>query len=98
MSIRGLRWSRWISRPEGVLHLTLANPSLEKEATVKVSFDNLKPRTVSGEILKAAKIQAYNEFGKEPAVAPTAYKDAKVAADGLTLKLPAASVVVLEVR
>ena len=83
---------------EGVLHLTLANPSLEKEATVKVSFDNLKPRTVSGEILKAAKIQAYNEFGKEPAVAPTAYKDAKVAADCLTLKLPAASVVVLEVR
>ena len=82
----------------GVLHLTLANPSLEEDVTLEVAFDALQPRTVSGEILQADKIQAYNEFGKAPAVAPAPFKGATLNRGVLSVKLPAASVVVLEVR
>ncbi|MBO6082736.1 MAG: alpha-N-arabinofuranosidase, partial [Bacteroidales bacterium] len=71
---------------------------LEEDVTLEVAFDALQPRTVSGEILQADKIQAYNEFGKAPAVAPAPFKGATLNRGVLSVKLPAASVVVLEVR
>ena len=82
----------------GALHMSLANPYLDKSATVEISFDNLKPATVTGEVLKAARINAYNDFGKAPAVAPAAFKDFKKSGKALKVTLPAASVVVLEVK
>ena len=82
----------------GTLHVSLANPSLDKPVTVELSFDQLKPKTVSGEILQAAKINAYNDFGKAPEVAPAAFSGAKVSGKTVKLTLPAASVVVLEVK
>jgi len=82
----------------GALHVSLANPLLDKPVTVELSFEDLKPKTVSGEILKADKINAYNDFGKEPAVAPAAFTGAMVSGRTVKLTLPAASVVVLEVR
>ena len=82
----------------GALHITLANPSLDKAQTLEVSFDSLKPKNISGEILKAAKINAYNDFGKAAAVAPAAFKDFKKTGKTLKVTLPAASVVVLEIK
>ena len=82
----------------GKLHVSLANPYLDKPVTVELAFDQLKPKTVTGEILKADKINAYNEFGKAPAVAPVAFTGAKTTGKSIKLTLPAASVVVLEVQ
>ena len=82
----------------GALHITLANPSLDKAQTLEVSFDSLNPKIISGEILKAAKINAYNDFGKAAAVAPAAFKDFKKTGKTLKVTLPAASVVVLEIK
>ena len=82
----------------GKLHISLANPYLDKPVTVELAFDQLKPKTVTGEILKADKINAYNEFGKAPAVAPAAFTGAKATGKGVKLTLPAASVVVLEIQ
>ena len=82
----------------GKLHVSLANPYLDKPVTVELAFDQLKPKTVTGEILKADKINAYNEFGKAPAVAPVAFTGAKATGKGVKLTLPAASVVVLEIQ
>ena len=65
---------------------------------MELAFDSLKPKTVTGEILKADKINAYNEFGKAPAVAPAAFTGAKATGKGVKLTLPAASVVVLEIQ
>lgn len=82
----------------GAIHITLANPLLDKAQTVEVSFDSLKPATVSGEVLKASRVNAYNDFGKTPAVAPAAFKDFKKSGKTLKVNLPAASVVVLEIK
>ena len=82
----------------GALHVSLANPSLDKAVTVELAFDQFKPKTVSGEILKAGKINAYNDFGKAPEVAPAAFTGAKCNGKTVKLTLPAASVIVLEVK
>ena len=86
------------SRDEsGAIHVSLANPLLDKAQTVTLTFDSLKPGSVSGEILTAAAIDTYNEFGKAPAVAPAAFQGAKISGKTVKLTLPAASVVVLEI-
>ena len=82
----------------GALHVSLANPVLDKPVTVELSFDALKAKTVSGEILTASDIHAFNDFGKEPAVKPVAFTGAKVSGGKVKLTLPAASVVVLEIK
>ena len=92
-------FSQSVSRDRnGLLHVSLANPYLDKAVKVEVEFDEFRPKAVSGEILKASSITAHNEFGKAPAVAPADFRDAKVNGKKLTLTLPAASVVVLEVK
>ena len=92
-------FSACVSRDtSGVLHVSLANPRLDKPVTVELAFDQLKPGSVSGEILKADRINAYNDFGKAPEVAPAAFTGAKVSGKTVRFSLPAASVVVLEVK
>ena len=92
-------FSACVSRDEaGKLHVSLANPYLDKAVTVELNFDSLKPKSVTGEILKADRIDAYNDFGKAPAVAPVAFIGAKANGKTVKLTLPAASVVVLEVQ
>ena len=82
----------------GVLHISLANPSHDKSRKVELTFDQFKPKSVTGEILHADRINAYNDFGKAPEVAPAAFTDAKISGKTVKLTLPAASVVVLEVK
>ena len=79
----------------GVLHLSLVNPSLTETVTLELCFDALRPKTVSGEILTARDIHAFNDFGKAPAVAPAPFKGYKVSGGTLRVTLPAASIVAL---
>ena len=80
---------------EGKVHVSIANPVLDKAQTITLNFDELKPKNVTGEVLSAPTIQTYNDFGKEPAVAPKAITDIKKKGNAVTLTVPAASVVTL---
>jgi len=80
------------------IHVSLANPLLDKSVTVELNFDERKVQSVTGEILQAARINAYNDFGKAPEVSPAAFKDFKKSGKTVKVTLPAASVVVLEIR
>lgn len=80
---------------EGVLHVSVVNPMLDKEQTVVLNFDSLQPKTVTGEILRADKIDAYNDFGKAPAVAPKEFTAIKKKGNQVTVTIPAASIVAL---
>lgn len=92
-------FSACVSRDgNGVLHLSMANPYLDKAVTAEVSFESLKPGSVTGEILCSDRVDAYNDFGVAPAVAPKAFKDVKISGKTLKISLPAASVVVLEIK
>ena len=82
----------------GAIHVTMANPLLDKSVTVELSFDSLKPKNVSGEILNASKISAHNDFGKAPAVEPKPLKGIGKSGKTVRVTLPAASVAVLEIK
>ena len=81
---------------EGKLHVSIANPMIGKDQTVVLNFDELKPKNVTGEILSAPSINSYNDFGKEPAVAPKAFDAFKKSGKSLTVTVPSSSVVCLE--
>ena len=80
---------------DGKLHVSIANPVVDKAQTLVLSFDDLNPKNVTGEVLAAPTIQSYNDFGKEPAVAPKAFTAFKKNGKTLTVTVPAASVVAL---
>ena len=77
---------------------TVAEVLNDTTAKIAKSFDALKAKSVSGEILTAPDVHAYNDFGKEPAVKPAAFTGAKVSGGKVKVTLPAASVVVLEIK
>ena len=80
----------------GKVHVSIANPMIGKAQTVVLNFDELKPKNVTGEILAAPSIDSYNDFGKEPAVAPKPFAAFKKDGKSLVVSVPAASVVCLE--
>ena len=82
----------------GKIHLSIVNPELEKEQTLLVAFDALQPKSVSGEILHADSIDAYNDFGVENRVGVKPFKGAKITKAGIELKLPAASILTLGIE
>lgn len=82
----------------GAMHVSLCN--LNPKATVEVTCElqGAKPQSVSGRVLTAEAMQAHNTFDKPEAVKPTAFSDWKLTEGGFTAKLPAKSVVVLELK
>ena len=53
---------------------------------------------MSGRILTSKSVADYNDFDHPEKVQPAAFKDAKLKKGQLTVKLPAKSIVVLEVK
>ncbi|SEM17628.1 alpha-N-arabinofuranosidase [bacterium A37T11] len=80
----------------GKTHITLVNLDPNKEITVTVAV-SASP-TILASILTAPKINSFNDFGKAPEVKPTVFKGASVKKGVLTVKLPAKSVVAVELK
>lgn len=83
---------------EGVIHISLSNVSLDETEDITINLGDVKVGTVTGRILTADKIDAYNTFDQPDIVSPKNFKDAKITKDGLQVKMPAKSIVVLEVK
>ncbi|MBO4849894.1 MAG: alpha-N-arabinofuranosidase [Prevotella sp.] len=78
--------------------ISLANVSIDKASEVTVNLGNLKAKNVTGRILTSKSVADYNDFDHTDRVKPVPFKDAKLKKDQLTLKLPAKSIVVLELE
>jgi len=83
---------------DGRIHITLSNldPNRPKKVTAEVR--GAKVRRVSGRVLTSKAITDHNTFGKPNAVKPKAFSGAKLERGTLSARLPAKSVVVLELR
>lgn len=81
----------------GATHITLVNIDAAKPQDVSVGFYS-KYQSVTGRILRAAKLQDFNTFEGPEKIKPVAFKDAQLRENNLTLKLPPFSVVVLELK
>jgi alpha-N-arabinofuranosidase len=53
---------------------------------------------ISGQILTAPEITAHNTFDQPGAVEPASFSDARTTEGGFTARLPAKSIVVLEIQ
>ena len=80
----------------GKTHVSLVNIDPNKPQEISVNLKGLKVSGVTGRILTSAKIQDHNTFENPAKIKPAAFNGAKLSGDNLTVTLPPASVVVLE--
>lgn len=83
---------------DGSYIISLANVSLDKAQDVSIDLQGATAKTVTGRILTSKKVTDYNDFEHPNVVAPADFKDAKLKKGKLTVKVPAKSIVVLNVK
>lgn len=82
----------------GVVHISLSNVDLANEQTITIDIPGLKAKTVTGEILTSKNIADYNTFENPNIVNVVEFKGAKLNKNTLQVKLPAKSIVTLELK
>ncbi len=80
---------------EGKMHITVSNASLEEDFEIECLMPRAEYKNASAKIL-TAKYDAINTFDNPDAVAPKAYDGVALDGEKLTIKLPACSVVAIE--
>lgn len=80
----------------GLVHISLANISLKDAQEVTVNLSEIKAAKVTGEILTSTAINDCNTFDKPDLVKPEPFEGAKLSKNILKVKLPAKSIVALE--
>lgn len=83
---------------DGSYIISLANVSLDKAQDVSIDLQGATAKAVTGRILTSKKVTDYNDFEHPNVVAPADFKDAKLKKGKLTVKVPAKSIVVLNVK
>ena len=89
------------SRKDGAVNVDITNPDLKNGQTILLTWDTLgkvKKENVSARILTAKRINAYNDFGKQPEVTPVEFKDFKVTDKGIEIKAPAMSIIAIAIK
>lgn len=85
-------------KKDGSIILALANTSLDKAQTISVSLEGCNVAHVNGEILSSPHITDYNDFEHPDVVKTRPFKDAKLKKNTLSTKIPAKSIVVLNLK
>lgn len=82
----------------GAIHVSLTNVDANKAQEVTINLRGTSASAVSGRVLASGKIQDHNTFDQPEKVKPVNFTGATLKNGVLTVKMPAASVVVLEVK
>ena len=82
----------------GKVHLSLVNADPNHDMTVTATLEGLAAGQVTGQVLTASTMNAHNTFDAPDAVHPVPFTGASLDAGKLQVKLPAKSVVVLELN
>jgi alpha-N-arabinofuranosidase len=83
---------------DGKIVLAITNVSLDKDQTIEFKIEGYKAKQVSGRILTSNNVADYNDFNNPNVIAPRAFNDAKLNKGVLTVKVPAKSIVVLDIH
>jgi alpha-N-arabinofuranosidase len=83
---------------KGKIHVTFCNLDPNQPNQVSAELRGAKSSRISGRILTASQINAYNDFNRPKAVEPTEFRGASLNGGGFEVTLPAKSVVVLEME
>jgi alpha-N-arabinofuranosidase len=82
----------------GVTHISLVNLDPNKKISLQTSLVGINWKTVTGQILTAAKLTDVNTFENPYNIKITSFTGAKKSGDQLMVDLPAKSVVILELK
>jgi len=80
----------------GKIHISLANLNPQKEIVVTCPIVGDSYTKVTGEVLTASEMNAFNSFEKPETVKPVSFNGYKLTGGVLTVAMPSKSVVVLE--
>jgi len=83
---------------DGLIHISLCNADHQKAASVDVELRGIMAKQVSGRVLTSEDIRDHNTFDEPEKVQPSAFEDFKLSEKGLSVNLPAKSVVVLAIK
>ncbi len=83
---------------QGLTHISLVNIDTKNTQEITIDMPGTKKGTVTGRVLSSSKIQDHNTFENPNKIKPVAFKDAKLNAGKLTVKVPPFSVVALELK
>ncbi len=83
---------------DGVVHVSISNVHADKQQEIKVDLGGIDAKKAVGQLLTSAKITDYNSFDNPNFVKPVEFKDAKIKDGVLTVKMPAKSIVTLELQ
>jgi len=82
----------------GRIHLSFANLNPNKEIVITCPIVGSSLNSVTGEVLTAREINAFNSFETPEVVKPTTFNGYKLKDNILTVTMPAKSVIVLEIK
>src|SRR5438876_2443124 len=82
----------------GAVHITLVNIDAKNAQDVSIDIGGLHAKSVTGRMLRSEKLQDYNSFDKPEKIRPSVFNEAKINGSNLSLKMPAFSLVVLELK
>ncbi|HWS00560.1 MAG TPA: alpha-N-arabinofuranosidase [Prolixibacteraceae bacterium] len=83
---------------DGVVSITLCNLDPNKPQQASFELSGFSGTKVSGQVVTAGKINAYNDFGKKEEVTLTDFKNVKINNGKIDATLPSKSVVLIQVR
>jgi len=85
-------------KADGTIVISLVNVSLDKQQEIELDIDSAKAKSITGRVLTSKNIADFNDFNNPNKVAPAEFKGAKLSKGGLKVKLPAKSIVVLNLK
>ncbi len=83
---------------DGILSLSLTNPSLKESQEIEISLADFDFSTVEGEIVSAGDVHAHNSFTEKENVTIKKFSDYSVQQGKIKIKLPPCSVAALSVK
>ena len=81
----------------GHVDLSLVNARPDRAARVTINVGGITPKSVTGRVLTADAMDAYNTFDQPEAVKPAPFEGGEVAGNKLNVTLPAKSIVILRI-
>ncbi len=82
----------------GKIHVSLSNIDVENEQEITIELPGIKETKAVGEILTSANLTDHNTFDKPNTVKTAPFKEVKIAKGVLKVKVPAKSIVTLELQ
>lgn len=83
---------------QGKVHITFTNANPNKDLDITIEARGITAKSVTGSVLTAKAINAYNSFDAPENVKSVVFNRAKLMKEQLTVRLPAKSVVMLELQ